>query len=131
MKNAVLITPLRYVAEAMMQKILVSALVLAFMLAQVSTADAVNHRRHVALTTTMVLPIATATMTRSLATMSVGLMRCASARSGGGISTTSSVVVVDADCGGHTAGVTIDRKAPPPPTLFAAAAVTPTSTRAS
>jgi outer membrane protein assembly factor BamE (lipoprotein component of BamABCDE complex) len=30
----------------MMQKILLSALVLAFMLAQVSTADAVNHRRH-------------------------------------------------------------------------------------
>jgi hypothetical protein len=74
-------------------------------------------------TTTMAGLIATATTTRSQGITSIGLMRCASARSGGGIYTTSSVAVVDADCGGHT-GVTINRKASAPPTLFAAAAVT-------
>src|SRR5262252_3714254 len=65
-----------------------------------------------ALTTTMAWLIATATTTRSLGITSIGLMRCASAPSGGGIYTTSSTVGVGADCG-VTAGVTIDRKAPP------------------
>jgi len=54
-----------------------------------------------AVTITMALPIATATTTRLVVTMSIGLMRCASARSGGGIYMTSSAAGVGANCGGH------------------------------
>jgi hypothetical protein len=48
-------------------------------------------------TTRMAWLIATATTTRSQGITSIGLMRCASARSGGGIYTTSSTADVVAD----------------------------------
>src|SRR5262249_1454759 len=51
-----------------------------------------------AITITMASPIATATTTRSVVTTRIGLMRCASARSGGGIYMTSSAAGVGANC---------------------------------